>query len=105
MRDNAVTFPAPGHKEQALLTFDAPLLADYQWPHFAINGAKDGPTLILIAGIHGAEYPPIDAVMRFCRSLDPASLLIVPPQSSFHCVDVSAAGDINEIAPIAKFPI
>jgi hypothetical protein len=34
-----------------------------------------------------------------------ASMLIMPPQSSFHCVDVSADGDIKEIAPTATFPI
>jgi predicted deacylase len=69
-----IRFPAPGRKEQRLLTFDAPLLAGVEWPYFAISGAQDGPTLCLIAGIHGAEYPPIDAVMRFCRALDPQAL-------------------------------
>ena len=42
---------------------------------------------------------------RLIASDAAASMLIVPPQSSFHCVDVSAGGDIKEIAPIAKFPI
>jgi predicted deacylase len=74
MSDRAVVFPPPGHKEQRLLAFDSPLLAGYEWPYFAISGAQDGPTLALIAGIHGAEYPPIDAVMRFCQALDPRTL-------------------------------
>lgn len=74
MSDRAVVFPAPGHKEQRLLAFDSSILAGYEWPYFAISGAQDGPTLCLIAGIHGAEYPPIDAVMRFCQALDPAAL-------------------------------
>ena len=34
-----------------------------------------------------------------------ASMLLVPPSSSFHCVDASADGDIKEIVPLSKFPI
>ncbi len=74
MSDRSIVFPASGHKEQRLLAFDAPVLAGYEWPYFVASGAADGPTLALIAGIHGAEYPPIDAVIRFCRDLDPAVL-------------------------------
>ena len=74
MTDRTVVFPAPGQMDRRLLAFDSPTLAGYEWPYFAISGAADGPTLCLIAGIHGAEYPPIDAVMRFCRDLDPAAL-------------------------------
>ena len=74
MPDQSIIFPAPGQTSRRLLAFDAPALAGLEWPYFAISGASDGPTLCLIAGIHGAEYPPIDAVMRFCRDLDPATL-------------------------------
>ena len=74
MTDRSILFPAPGHAERRALTFDTPVLSDYTWPYFAISGAHDGPTLCVIAGIHGAEYPPIDALMRFCRGLDPAQL-------------------------------
>ena len=74
MADREVTFPAAGRKDRRTLAFDAPLLAGLEWPYFAISGAADGPTLCVIAGIHGAEYPPIDAVMRFCHDLDPATL-------------------------------
>jgi predicted deacylase len=74
MTDSQVVFPAPGHAEQRLLAFDSPTLAGYEWPYFSISGAHDGPTVCLLAGIHGAEYPPIDALMRFCRDLNPATL-------------------------------
>ncbi len=74
MTDRSIVFPAPGHTERRLLAFDAPMLADYEWPYFAIAGAQDGPTLCVIAGIHGAEYPPIDALMRFCRQADPGKV-------------------------------
>lgn len=51
-------------------------------PIFLINGAQPGPTLTLTAGIHGAEYPCVEAALRLGRSLDPATLrgqvIIVP---------------------------
>jgi len=72
--DSSIDFPAPGESSQRSLAFDSQALAGYEWPYFAISGAHDGPTICLIAGIHGAEYPPIDALIRFCRGLDPARL-------------------------------
>ncbi len=74
MSDAHPVFPAPGRKNQSVLAFDTPALRGYEWPYFTVSGAADGPTICLIAGIHGAEYPPIDAVMRFCRALDPDAL-------------------------------
>lgn len=74
MADRSVAFPAPGRSERRTLTFDAPLLAEYELPYCAISGQADGPVLCVIAGIHGAEYPPMEAVMRFCRDVDPALL-------------------------------
>ncbi len=43
-------------------------------PVTVFNGAKDGPVLALIAGIHGAEYSPILAMQRLVKELDPASM-------------------------------
>lgn len=74
MADHTIVFPAPGQKDRRLLATRSAILAGYEWPYFAIRGAADGPTLCVIAGTHGAEYPPIDAVMQFCRALDPAVL-------------------------------
>ncbi|MET0698523.1 MAG: sugar phosphate nucleotidyltransferase [Mycobacterium sp.] len=34
-----------------------------------------------------------------------ASMMIVPPQSSFHCVEVDDAGSVTEITPVARLPI
>ncbi|AKS30610.1 glucose-1-phosphate cytidylyltransferase [Mycolicibacterium goodii] len=34
-----------------------------------------------------------------------ASMLVVPPQSSFHCVDLAASGAINGITPVSELPI
>ena len=34
-----------------------------------------------------------------------ASMMIVPPQSSFHCVDVTDDGLVKAITPVSEFPI
>lgn len=43
-------------------------------PSFLINGAHDGPTLVVTGGIHGAEYASIEAALRLAQTLDPAAL-------------------------------
>lgn len=51
-------------------------------PLFLVNGAHDGPTLVVTAGIHGSEYVGIEAAYRFVFGIDPAQLrgqLIVAP--------------------------
>ena len=52
-------------------------------PLTIINGAFDGPTLLVTAGIHGGEYPGIAAAMELGRSLDPqeihGSLIMLHP--------------------------
>ncbi|GBE64650.1 glucose-1-phosphate cytidylyltransferase [Mycobacterium sp. MFM001] len=51
------------------------------------------------------DAPLDDIVERVIGSGAMASMLIVPPQSSFHCVDIADDGDVKEIAPVTKFPI
>jgi hypothetical protein len=60
--------------ERTVVTSDNPTLAGLQWPAFEARGAKDGPRLLLMAGIHGCEYPAIAAVRTFMRQLDTAQL-------------------------------
>jgi predicted deacylase len=48
--------------------------AGTQIPVTTINGAGPGPTLALIAGNHGYEYPPILALQRLRTLIDPAKL-------------------------------
>jgi len=43
-------------------------------PVSVIHGARPGPTLALVAGTHGYEYPPITALQRLRGALDPAKL-------------------------------
>lgn len=43
-------------------------------PITLIHGSKPGPTLALVAGNHGYEYPPILATQRFISHADPKNL-------------------------------
>jgi len=43
-------------------------------PVVLVNGLHDGPTLVVQAGIHGDEFPGMEAVWRLVESLDPADL-------------------------------
>ncbi|MCA9836792.1 MAG: succinylglutamate desuccinylase/aspartoacylase family protein [Trueperaceae bacterium] len=42
-------------------------------PYFILKGAKPGPTVLVTAGVHGAEYASIDAAYRVTK-LDPKTL-------------------------------
>lgn len=43
-------------------------------PLTVVNGSRKGKVLALIAGVHGYEYPPILALYRLKKMIDPASL-------------------------------
>lgn len=43
-------------------------------PISVVHGARPGPRLALVAGIHGSEYPGIAATMMVTRDIDPADL-------------------------------
>ena len=43
-------------------------------PYTVINGAKQGPVLALVAGVHAYEYPPILALYRLKDAIDPKTL-------------------------------
>ncbi len=47
---------------------------DVSLPVTVINGAGEGKTLLLTAGIHGGEYPAIETAMELARELDPGKL-------------------------------
>src|SRR6201999_2026812 len=34
-----------------------------------------------------------------------ASMLVVPPASSFHCVDVNSTGEVKEVVPLADMSV
>jgi hypothetical protein len=56
------------------LRFDAPVLAGLELPCLEATGAREGPRLCLLAGVHGAEYSSIAAVRRTMRELDASEL-------------------------------
>ncbi len=54
----------------------------YSLPMFLINGKKEGPTLVVTGGIHGAEYASIAAALELGQHLQPDALtgrvIVVP---------------------------
>jgi len=71
----------PGEKKNSLL--DIPLQNfKYSIPVFAINGVNEGPTLVVTAGVHAAEYASIQAALDLGRSLKPeevqGQVIVVP---------------------------
>jgi uncharacterized protein len=56
--------------ERRTIRFDHELLAELELPCFEATGARAGPHLCLLAGIHGGEYASIAAVTRFMNDLD-----------------------------------
>src|SRR5215217_847932 len=70
-----IPLPDAGQKQSGFFTFEADSqLARYRWPFFSIVGAQPGPTFLITAGIHAAEYTGIEAAIRLGRLLDPADL-------------------------------
>jgi predicted deacylase len=57
-----------------VVRFPSPALAGLEWPVFEAPGARDGPRVCLIAGVHGCEYSSIAAVRQFMRELDVSAL-------------------------------
>ncbi|HEY5057502.1 MAG TPA: succinylglutamate desuccinylase/aspartoacylase family protein [Gaiellaceae bacterium] len=60
--------------ERRVITYPHAPLAGLEHPAFEAKGAKDGPHLALIGGIHGCEYSSIAAVTRVMTELDPNEL-------------------------------
>lgn len=54
----------------------------YRLPMWLINGGADGPTLVVTAGVHPAEYASIAAALAFGQTLDPKTVrgrvIVVP---------------------------
>lgn len=73
-----ITQLSPGQKLRTQLKASSGL----QLPLWLIRGAQDGPTLAVTAGVHGCEYPGIEAVRRLYEAADPqqlcGNLLLLP---------------------------
>jgi predicted deacylase len=49
-------------------------IGSLSFPLQVINGSRDGPTLLLLAGTHACEYAGIEAAIRMFTGTDPAKL-------------------------------
>jgi predicted deacylase len=61
-------------KETAYLTATGPAGEEIRVPIATVHGAQDGPTLAVIAGVHGSEYDGIEATKRLVEETSPETL-------------------------------
>jgi predicted deacylase len=78
-----IAIPAAGERRAGTFTFGGDEgLAKYEWPYIAIAGPIAGPTVLITAGIHAAEYTGIEAAIRIGRATSPdavrGTILILP---------------------------
>src|SRR5215472_367105 len=52
----------------------AALAKDEPRPVISVVGAKPGPVLFVNAGVHGGEYPAVEAVIRLSKAVDPKNV-------------------------------
>lgn len=64
----------PGEKVSGFLEVPAGVDEGTRIPVTLIHGTRTGPVLALVAGVHGYEYPPITALQRVRKQLDPGRL-------------------------------
>lgn len=91
------TVVAPGMRMAEMLALEFAGTAT-RMPLFLVNGAQEGPTLVVTAGIHGSEYVGIESAYRLALGIDPGLLrgqLIVAPI----CSMTAYAGRATYIAP------
>jgi len=73
---------APGETARGFLVQEAGRGVTIRVPVVLINGAAGGPVFAVTAGVHGAEYPGIEAALRLTRTIRPAevkgAVIIVP---------------------------
>ncbi len=65
----------PGEKKSGFIKIPAGMDGpEVEIPVTIITGVKKGPALALTAGIHGYEYPPILALQRLKKKLEPSEM-------------------------------
>lgn len=62
---------APGTKATGFIPVEG---TNVQMPTTVVNGAAPGPTILVTGGVHGGEYPGIQAAISFAAELDPAQV-------------------------------
>jgi predicted deacylase len=72
---------APGEKRFGINEFPVDG-RPYRLPMWLVNGAHEGPTLAVAAGVHPAEYASIAAALQFGQTIDPVNVrgrvIVVP---------------------------
>ncbi|MGC2626581.1 MAG: succinylglutamate desuccinylase/aspartoacylase family protein, partial [Candidatus Udaeobacter sp.] len=65
----------PGTTQRHLIKLPGAALAnDEPRPAISVAGAKPGPMLFVNAGVHGGEYPAVEAVIQLGKMLDPKKI-------------------------------
>jgi predicted deacylase len=65
----------PGTTQRHLIKLPGAALAnDEPRPVISVAGTKPGPLLFVNAGVHGGEYPAVEAVIRLGKTLDPKEI-------------------------------
>jgi predicted deacylase len=64
----------PGEKQFGYITVVERPVTNVVMPVGIINSGRPGPRVVISAGIHGSEYPGIEAANRLWRSLTPESI-------------------------------
>src|SRR5881394_3373817 len=64
----------PATTERQLVRLPGNALTDEPRPVISVTGANPGPVLFVNAGVHGGEYPAIEAVIRLGKTLDPKKI-------------------------------
>ena len=63
--------PPPGHKRQTMIDIDGlPGL-----PATFIGGIEDGPTVLVVSGVHGGEYVAIQTLVELAQELEPSQVI------------------------------
>ena len=72
----------PGERAKGFVKIAETSGFDLKLPVVILNGREPGPTLVIIAGIHPVEYPPMEGTIRLANELDPekmrGNLITVP---------------------------
>lgn len=98
-----------GTTQRHAVSLPGAALAGDQWPVTTISGVRPGPVVFINGGIHGAEYPGIETVIRLMTMLDPHALagtvvlmpVVNPPGFRTRSMFVSPIDDVN---PNRVFP-
>jgi len=73
---------APGRIARGVIRVPVGTAAAVEMPVVIINGSRPGQTVCVTGGVHGAEYPGIEAAIRLSRSLTPeavrGAVIIIP---------------------------